>query len=221
MKMSRPSMAIAIALALMLTTASFAQTIPFVIAGSGDIPGGWLPLAPGISVDHNTQAGWGIKLGSHTGEGGFELVAPPDLANLTADFASSRAYHFTSSAHPGDVLACNYGITTGELPAAEPGRATFYSIDNGADANTPFDDTFIITFWAEFRPALDECQGKFASSRLKSGSFKMLAISGPVNIDAAKGIVVSADSTSGNLVPIPYSWYGAGTLKFNWPYGWF
>ena len=96
MKMSRPSMAIAIALALMLTTASFAQTIPFVIAGSGDIPGGWLPLAPGFSVDHNTQAGWGIKLGSHTGEGGFELVAPPDLANLTADFASSRAYHFTT-----------------------------------------------------------------------------------------------------------------------------
>lgn len=118
------------------------------------------------------------------------------------------------------MLACNYGVTTGNLPAASPGQATFYSIDGGADPNTPFDDTFIIGFVAEFRPALEECSGRFDPSRLKSGSFTMYALSSPVKIDAANGIVVDADSTPENLISISYSWFGVGTLKFKWPFGW-
>jgi hypothetical protein len=213
-----PSVVIAIALFTVFAHTSTAQTIPFLVAGSGDLPSGSLPLAPGISADHNTQSGWGVKIGAHTGEGALQLIAPPDLSALTADFESVRPYRFTSSLSPNDVLACNYGLTTGPLPAAKPGRATFYSIDAGSDPASPLDDTFIITFLAEFRPALDECSGKFDKKRLKDGSFTMLAISDPVHIDLANGIVVSAASSG---APIPYTWYGVGTLSFKFPFGWF
>ncbi|MCC7334496.1 MAG: hypothetical protein IT422_05350 [Pirellulaceae bacterium] len=220
MKMFLSALPLAIVFSLVVATSSFAQTIPFLVVGSGNAPGGFIPLAPEIPMDHNTENGWAIKLGDHTGDGALQLVAPPDLANLTAQFSSIRPYRFVSSANPTDVLACNYGITTGSLPAASLGQATFYSIDDGADPSTPFDDTFIARFVAEFRPALEECSGKFDPSRLKNGSFTMYAFTAPVKIDAVNGIVVDVNSTPENLIPISYSWFGFGTLKFKWPFGW-
>ncbi|MCA9194854.1 MAG: hypothetical protein KDB03_23950 [Planctomycetales bacterium] len=196
----------------------FSQTIPFFITGSGYVPGGYFSLTPFVPIDHNTESGWGIKIGHHTGEGGFQLTAPPNMSTLSVDFSSSRPYHFVSSDDPRNVLACNYGVITGDLPASQPGTATFHSIDSGADPDSPLDDTFIISFLAEFRPALDDCSGKFHKSRLKNGSFMMLALSKPVKIDLANGIVVNANTPG---APIAYSWYGLGTLTFKWPFGLF
>ena len=204
------------------TATAQAQTIPFFITGSGEVVNGEIPLfvAQG-PIDHTTDAGFGIKIGPHTGDGQFELVADADLATLTAQFQSTTPYEFRSSFGGNNVLACNYGVTTGELPADEPGVATLHSINAGADPNTPLDDTFIITFWAEFRPALDSCTGKFRRGRLKSGSFMMLAISGPVVL-GPNGTMINADTVDpNNPEPMPYSWYGLGTLTFRFPFGLF
>lgn len=193
-----------------------AQTIPFILAGSGDVSGGLLPLAPNLPVDH-VSSGWATKVGTHSGDGAIQLIAPPDLGSLTAQFQSARPYRFVSQRNSNNVLACNYGDVTAALPAAQPGLATFISISPGADLGNPLDDTFIIAFLAEFRPELSQCSGLFAPNRLKSGRFQMLAISGPVVIDLQRGGVVNATGEG----PIPYTWYGVGSLTFKFPFGLF
>lgn len=191
-----------------------AQTIPFLVLGSGVTDD--LPLAVGVPAEHRAT-GWATKVGQHESVGMIQLVSPPDFGTLTADFESAQPVRFVSSANPNNVLACNYGVTSGPLPAASPGKATFVSVDAGTDPNTPLDDTFIIVFLAEFRPALEECSGRFAPTRLKSGSFTMLAVTKEVKLDPVNGVAVSADPDS----EIEFSWVGAGSLSFKWPYAFF
>ena len=174
-----------------------AQTVPFFIAGSGNIPEG-LPLIPGESRPHNS-VGFATSVGVHKGEGAFEIIG--FTSATTATFQSTRPYKFTSFSNRRNTLACNYGTVDTTPAATEAGEVTLYPVD-------PANGIFYAVFIAEFTPALEECTGKFR--RLTDGNFLMVAISEPFQIVGAEGLPLQDDPDG----QIQYSWYGVGTLTY-------
>jgi hypothetical protein len=165
-----------------------AQTIGFQIFGGGIAPKG-LPL-PGQAPRIHTSTGFGTLLGSYTGIGQVETLTANFHANgdVTGDFHSPIAYHFTSS--NGDVLACYYGNT--DFGARKTG--TFELIPVPGE---PF-GVFVAQFLAEFVPYPPECTGKFAGV---GGSWMMYAWTEPFVL--------------GSTDPTAYNWVGVGLLKLN------
>ncbi len=174
-----------------------AQTVPFLVFGSGDIPEG-LSLIPGESRPHNSF-GYATSGGFHRGQGSFEIIGFE--SQTTATFKSTTPYKFTSLLNSRDTLACNYGTVDATPGASEPGNVTLYPVD-------PENGIFYAVFIAEFTPALEECTGKF--SRLRDGNFLMYARSEPFQVVGADALPVPGDADGA----IQYSWIGLGSLTF-------
>lgn len=174
-----------------------AQTVPFLIVGSGDIPEG-LSLIPGESRPH-TSVGYATSVGFHRGQGSVQII--DFLSQTTAAFKSGTPYKFTSILNRRDTLACNYGTVDATPGASEPGSVTLYPVD-------PENGIFYAIFIAEFTPALAECTGKF--SRLRDGNFLMYARTEPFQVVGADAVAVPSDADG----IIQYSWIGVGSLRF-------
>lgn len=170
-----------------------AQTVPFFIVGSGEIPDG-IPLTPGESRPHES-VGYATSVGFHSGSGGLRLL---DFTSpTTANFESSEPYKF-KSLFGRHTLACNYGVVP---DADEPGEVELFFVDQAAGI-------VIGVFLAEFTPDIPSCTGKF--KRLKGGSFTMLAVTEPFQLSPSGGVPVAGDANG----VIDYSWVGIGSLKY-------
>jgi hypothetical protein len=81
-----------------------AQTVPFFIAGSGNVTDG-LVLDPTV-VNPHKSIGYATAVGLHTGEGEIRFLG--FTSPSTGIFESGVPYKFTSLFNRRNTLACNY-----------------------------------------------------------------------------------------------------------------